>query len=133
MSRIWICANHPCFALISATFKSRASTAFLVPGIGRTPIRIATDVWEQPFRAALHSILCQRSGIELKRAVHQWNRPRNFREEDGTQFYQIAITEDAGQEGPRGADMLKLFQRRKTGASPRNLGAAMKTPETGIR
>jgi len=85
-----------------------------IPGIGRSaPIRIAADVWEQPFRAALHSILTQRSGIELKAPYSQWNRPRNFREEDGTQFYQLTIDDDAGQEGERGTNMLELLKRGK--------------------
>jgi len=85
-----------------------------VPGIGRSaPIRIARDVWEQPFRAAMHAMLCQRSGIELKAPYAQWNRPTNFREEDGVQFYQGTLGCDDGQEGPRGENMLKLFKERK--------------------
>ena len=39
----------------------------------------------------------------MKRPYSQWNRPSNFREEDGTQFYQLSlINEDEGQEGDRG-------------------------------
>jgi endoglucanase len=102
------------FRLDFSDFQKPGEYCVLVPGIGRSaPIRLASNVWEQPFRAALHSMLCQRSGIELKAPYSQWNRPRNFREEDGTQLYQIAITEDAGQEGPRGTDMLKLFKEGK--------------------
>jgi endoglucanase len=78
------------------------------------PFRIAADVYEVPFRAAMHSILCQRSGIELKAPYAEWNRPRNFREEDGVQFYQISLlNEDQGQEGARGEDMLRLFAEGK--------------------
>ena len=56
---------------------------------------------------------------------------RNFREEDGAQFYQIAIT-GCRTGKPRGTDMLKLF---KEGELKRIHGiwAPMKTPETGIR
>ena len=95
-------------------FQKPGEYCVYVPGIRRTaPVRIANDVWEQPFRAAMHAILCQRSGIELKAPYAQWNRPRNFREEDGVQFYQGTLGCDDGQEGPRGENMVKLSKEGK--------------------
>ena len=110
------------FRLDFSHFQKPGEYCVLVPGIGRSaPIRLASNVWEQPFRAALHSMLCQRSGIELKPPYSQWNRPRNFREEDGTQFYQIAIT-GCRTGRPPWHGHAEVVQRRKTEARPRNLG-----------
>lgn len=102
------------YRLDFSDFKTPGEFCVSVPGIGRSaPVRIASDVWEQPFRAAMHAILCQRSGIELKAPYAQWNRPRSFLEEDGVQFYQGTLGCDDGQEGPRGKNMLELLEEGK--------------------
>ncbi len=104
----------PVYRLDFSDFEEPGEFCVFVPGIGRSaPVRIAPDVWEQPFRAAMHAILCQRSGIELKAPYAQWNRPRSFLEEDGVQFYQGTLGCENGQEGPRGKNMLELLEEGK--------------------
>ncbi len=91
-----------------------------VPGLGVSgPFRIAADVWDVPFQAAMQGILTQRQGIELGPPACAYRRPRTFHPDDGVEFYQLDIPCQAGQEGTRGQHMIELAQagplRRVTG------------------
>lgn len=86
-----------------------------VPGIGTSyPFRIAADVWEEPFRAAMLGILTQRQGIELGPPVTEFRRGRAFHPDDGVEFYQLTICHQEGQEAGegghkgRGGDLAEL-------------------------
>ena len=80
-----------------------------VPGLGTSgPFRIATDVWEKPFRAAMQSVLTQRQAIALGPPACAYTRQRPFHPDDGVEFYQLTIPMQAGQEGPRGDNLVEL-------------------------
>jgi hypothetical protein len=80
-----------------------------VPGLGVSgPFRIAADVWDAPFKAALQGLLTQRHGIELRPPACAYRRPRTFHPDDGVEFYQLDIPYQAGQEGTRGERLLEL-------------------------
>ena len=82
-----------------------------VPGIGVSgPFRIAADVWETPFKAAMQGILSQRQGIDLGPPACAFTRKRTFHPADGVQFYQMKMPEQGGQEGARGQHMIELAQ-----------------------
>lgn len=79
-----------------------------VPTLGTSdPLRIATDVWEKPFQAAMQGIFTQRQGIEFGPPATDYRRPRVFHPDDGVEFYQLDIPVQAGQEGVRGAHLLE--------------------------
>jgi endoglucanase len=80
-----------------------------VPGIGTSgPLRIAADVWEKPFQLAMQSVLTQRQAIELGPPACTYRRPRPFHPDEGVEFYQLTIPVQAGQEGPRGDNLVEL-------------------------
>jgi len=80
-----------------------------VPGVGLSgPFRVAADVWEAPFKAAMQGILSQRQGIDLGPPACAFTRKRTFHPDDGVQFYQMDIPHQAGQEGTRGKHMIEL-------------------------
>lgn len=80
-----------------------------VPGIGISgPFRIAPDVWEKPFTAAMQGVLAQRQGIALGPPACTYVRGRTFHPDDGVGFYQMTIPVQAGQEGTRGENLMAL-------------------------
>jgi len=82
-----------------------------VPGIGVSgPFRVAVDVWQAPFRAAMQGILAQRQGIDLGPPYCSFTRRRAHHPDDGVQFYQLDIPQQAGQEGVRGKRLIELAQ-----------------------
>jgi len=75
----------------------------LVPGIGTSyPFRIADDVWQQPFKAAMKGVLNQRQGMDLGPPFTEYRRRRPFHPKDGVQFYQMTISVQMGQEDDDG-------------------------------
>ncbi len=91
-----------------------------VPGVGLSgPLRIAADVWQQPFQAAMQGILAQRQGIDLGPPACAFTRKRPFHPDDGVEFYQMTMPVQGGQEGARGANMIELA---KTGSLQRVTG-----------
>ncbi len=85
-----------------------------VPGVGVSyPFRIAQDVWDEPFLAAMHGIFVQRQGIELGPPMTRYRRPRPFHPDDGVEFYQLDIPWQAGQEGVRGQRAMELTRNGK--------------------
>ena len=49
-----------------SAFNTPGEYRVFIPGIGLSgPFRIAADVWEKPFQAAMQGILAQRQGIDL--------------------------------------------------------------------
>ncbi len=92
-------------------FRRAGRYRVFLPGIGTSyPFRIAEDVWEQPFKAAMRGILTQRQGIQLAPPFTTYRRPRTFHPDDGVQFYQMTITVLEGQEDARGQNLLELAQ-----------------------
>ncbi|MBE0542529.1 MAG: glycoside hydrolase family 9 protein [Verrucomicrobia bacterium] len=92
-----------------SAFSKPGEYRVFVPGLGTSgPFRIATNVWEAPFKAAMQGILTQRQGIELGPPASTYQRPRTFHPDDGVEFYQLDIPYQAGQEGTRGEHMLEL-------------------------
>jgi endoglucanase len=82
-----------------------------VPGIGTSgPLRIAADVWDVPFKAAMQGILAQRQGIDLGPPACSFTRRRAFHPDDGVVFYQLDIPHQAGEEGVRGKRMIELMK-----------------------
>ena len=80
-----------------------------VPGVGLSgPFRIAADVWEKPFRAAMQGILAQRQGIDLGPPACAFTRKRPFHPDDGVEFYQMTLPVQGGQEGSRGNNLIEL-------------------------
>jgi endoglucanase len=80
-----------------------------VPGIGTSgPLRIAADVWDRPFKAAMQGILAQRQGIDLGPPACAFTRKRALHPDDGVVFYQLEIPHQAGEEGVRGKHMIEL-------------------------
>jgi len=87
-----------------------------VPGIGVSwPFRVAADVWEGPFRAAMQGILSQRQGIDLGPPACAFTRRRTFHPGDGVRFYQLDMVCQEGQEGARGE---RLIQQSQAGPLP---------------
>jgi endoglucanase len=88
-----------------------------VPGLGVSgPFKLAADVWEAPFRAAMQGILSQRQGIDLGPPYTAFTRKRAYHPDDGVEFYQLDIPHQAGEEGVRGARLIELA---KAGPLPR--------------
>lgn len=101
-------------------FNTPGEYRIYVPGVGLSgPFRIAADVWEQPFKAAMQGILTQRQGIDLRPPVCAYTRKRPFHPDDGVEFYQMTMPVQGGQEGTRGQHMIALA---KTGPLQRVTG-----------
>ncbi len=90
-------------------FKTPGEYRVFVAGLGVSgPFRIAADVWEKPFKAAMQGILAQRQGIDLGPPACAYTRKRPFHPDDGVEFYQMTIPEQGGQEGARGKNLIEL-------------------------
>ncbi len=99
------------------TFATPGEYRVFVAGVGLSgPFRIAADVWEKPFRAAMQGILTQRQGIELGPPACAYRRRRPFHPDDGVAFYQMTMLQQEGQEGARGEHLTALA---KEGPLPR--------------
>lgn len=85
-----------------------------VPGLGTSDsFRVAADVWETPFKAALQGVLAQRQAVDLGPPFSRYTRRRPLHPDDGVQFYQLDIPQQAGQEGTRGERLLALARAGK--------------------
>jgi len=91
-----------------------------VPGLGVSyPLRLATNAWEVPFKAAMQGILAQRQGIDLGPPAIDFIRKRAFHPDDGVRFYQMTGTVAAGQEAGegghagRGGDLIEQAKKGK--------------------
>jgi len=103
-----------------SAFNTPGEYRVYVPGIGLSgPFRIAADVWEKPFKAAMQGILAQRQGIDLGPPACAYTRKRPFHPDDGVEFYQMTMPHQGGEEGARGAHMIALA---KTGPLERVTG-----------
>ena len=103
-----------------SAFSAPGEYRVFIPGLGVSgPFRIAADVWEKPFKAAMQGILAQRQGIDLGPPACAYTRKRPFHPDDGVQFYQMTIPEQGGQEGDRGKNLMDLA---KAGALKRVSG-----------
>ena len=103
-----------------SAFSTPGEYRVYVPGIGLSgPFRIAADVWEKPFKAAMQGILAQRQGIDLGPPFITYTRKRPFHPDDGVEFYQMTMPVQGGQEGARGKHMIELA---KTGPLDRVTG-----------
>ena len=92
-----------------SAFKTPGEYRVFVPGIGVSgPFRIAADVWEKPFKAAMQGILTQRQGMKLGPPACAYTRERPFHPDDGVEFYQMTIPVQGGQEGDRGMNLMEL-------------------------
>ncbi len=92
-----------------STFSTPGEYRVFIPGLGLSgPFRIAVDVWEAPFKAAMQGILAQRQGIDLGPPACAYTRKRPFHPDDGVEFYQMTIPEQGGQEGARGKNLIEL-------------------------
>ena len=90
-------------------FKTPGEYRVFVPGLGVSgPFRIAADVWEKPFKAAMQGILTQRQGMKLGPPASAYVRERPFHPDDGVEFYQMTIPVQGGQEGDRGKNLAEL-------------------------
>jgi endoglucanase len=99
----------PADQLSATTFKTPGEYRVFVPGPGVSgPLRIAADVWEQPFKAAMQGILAQRQGIDLGPPACAYARKRPFHPDDGVEFYQMTMPEQGGAEGARGKHLIEL-------------------------
>jgi len=91
-----------------------------VPGLGVSgPFRVAAEVWDAPFMAAMQGVFTQRQGIELGPPATDYRRPRTFHPDDGVEFYQLTIPVQGGQEageGGRGGRGGNLLELARTGA-----------------
>ena len=97
------------YRLDFSAFRTPGTYRVYVPDIGLSgPFRVAADVWETPFRAAMQGILSQRQGIDLGPPACAFVRKRTFHPDDGVQFYQMDIPVQAGQEGTRGENLVEL-------------------------
>ena len=103
-----------------SNFKTPGNYRVFVPGIGLSgPFRIAADVWEKPFQAAMQGILAQRQGIDLGPPACAYTRKRPFHPDDGVEFYQLTIPVQGGQEAGeggldgRGGNLLELSKAGK--------------------
>ncbi len=92
-----------------SAFHAPGEYRVFVPGIGLSgPFRIAADVWEKPFKAAMQGILAQRQGIDLGPPACAYTRKRPFHPDDGVEFYQMTMPVQGGQEGSRGDNLIEL-------------------------
>jgi endoglucanase len=103
-----------------SAFNTPGDYRVFIPGIGLSgPFRIATDVWEKPFKAAMQGILAQRQGIDLGLPACAYTRKRPFHPDDGVEFYQMTIPVQGGQEAGeggqagRGGNLIELAKARK--------------------
>jgi endoglucanase len=97
------------YRLDFSEFNTPGEYRVFVPGVGVSgPFRIARDVWEAPFKAAMQGILAQRQGIELGPPACTFTRTRTFHPDDGVHYYQMDIPLQAGQEGTRGQSLIEL-------------------------
>lgn len=97
------------YRLDFSDFRRPGEYRVFVPGVGVSgPFRIADDVWERPFLAAMRAVLVQRQAIELGPPMCGYRRGRPFHPDDGVQFYQLSIPVQAGQEGTRGENLVEL-------------------------
>ncbi|MGO9114834.1 MAG: glycoside hydrolase family 9 protein [Thermoguttaceae bacterium] len=103
-----------------SAFNTPGEYRVFVPGIGVSgPFRIAADVWEKPFKAAMQGILAQRQGIDLGPPACVYTRQRPFHPDDGVEFYQLTIPVQGGQEAGeggrdgRGGNLLELSKAGK--------------------
>lgn len=95
-------------------FRQTGRYRVFIPGIGASyPFRIAQDVWQQPFQAAMQGVLHQRQGITLGPPATRYRRQRPFHPDDGVQFYQMTMTFQEGQEDSRGQNLAELAQAGK--------------------
>ena len=91
------------YRLDFSAFNQPGEYRVCVPGIGVSgSFRIAADVWEKPFKAAMQGIFTQRQGLELGPPVTEYRRARPFHPDDGVQFYQMTIPMQGGQEAGEG-------------------------------
>jgi len=92
-----------------SSFNTPGEYRVFVPGLGVSgPLRIAADVWEKPFKAAMQGILTQRQGMKLGPPACAYTRERPFHPGDGVEFYQMTIPVQGGQEGDRGKNLVEL-------------------------
>ena len=103
-----------------SSFNTPGNYRVLIPGVGLSgPFRIAADVWEKPFKAAMQGILAQRQGIDLGPPACAFTRKRPFHPGDGVEFYQLTIPVQGGQEAGeggldrRGGNLLELSKAGK--------------------
>jgi endoglucanase len=103
------------YRLDFSRFRTPGEYRVLVPGLGVSgSFRIAADVWEKPFQAAMQGVLHQRQGIALEAPFSRYTRPRPFHPDDGVEFYQMTIPVQGGQEAGeggqpgRGGNLLEL-------------------------
>ena len=97
------------YRLDFSSFATPGQYRVYVPGVGVSgAFRVATDVWDAPFKAAMQGILSQRQGIDLGPPASAFTRRRTFHPDDGVQFFQLDIPCQAGQEGTRGARAIEL-------------------------
>jgi endoglucanase len=97
------------YRLDFSAFRVPGQYRVFVPGTGTSgPLRIAPDVWEGPFQAAMQGILSQRQGIDLGPPACAFTRKRALHPDDGVVFYQMDIPHQAGEEGVRGKRMIEL-------------------------
>jgi endoglucanase len=106
------------YRLDFSAFKKPGEYRVFVPGIGVSgPFRVAADVWEAPFKAAMRGILAQRQGIDLGPPACAFTRERTFHPDDGVEFYQLTIPVQGGQEAGeggqpgRGGNLIELAKR----------------------
>lgn len=92
-----------------SNFKMPGEYRVFIAGLGLSgSFRIAADVWEQPFKAAMQGILTQRQGMKLGPPACAYTRERPFHPDDGVEFYQMTIPVQGGQEGDRGKNLVAL-------------------------
>ncbi|MDW8105765.1 MAG: glycoside hydrolase family 9 protein, partial [Armatimonadota bacterium] len=107
-------SKSPVYRLDFSAFRQPGQYRVYVPGVGVSyPFRIAENVWEQPFKAAMLGILHQRQGIDLGPPATRYRRQRPFHPDDGVQFYQLTIAVQEGQEDSRGQNLQELAQAGK--------------------
>ena len=109
-----------------SAFNAPGEYRVFIPGIGLSgPFRIAADVWEKPFKAAIQGILAQRQGINLGPPACAYTRKRPFHPDDGVEFYQMTIPVQGGQEAGEGGQPGRggnLIELSKSGQLPRITG-----------
>jgi endoglucanase len=104
-------AMTPVYWLDFSAFRTPGTYRVRVPGIGVSyPFPIGEGVWEGAFKIGMRGVLSQRSGIALGPPLLDFRRPRPCHPDDGVKFYQIDIGISAGQEGPRGDAIVKLWK-----------------------
>ena len=108
------------YRLDFSNFNTPGDYRVFVPGVGLSgSFRIAADVWEKPFKAAMQGILAQRQGIDLGPPACAYTRKRPFHPDDGVEFYQMTIPVQGGQEAGeggqpgRGGNLLELSKAGK--------------------